>query len=291
MDLPDGGTESALPLPRGASTRVLGLFAHPDDESFFAAATVAAYARAGCDVRLAVLTAGEAGVAGVEAAVDAANDPDPCRIDDLVRSGVERYGRACAALGVPDYTLIEPGRWRDLGPHTRPGSLAGAAVGELAGSVLTTLTARPVDVLITVDEDGVTGHPDHVRTHAAVVRAVDELARQGAPVPLMLGGCVRSADVVAATRALSDLAPGCRTGSGVRGVDEESDVLTLRLPPEVVPSRRSALDIYDNGLGSRALEVLVKGRTDVGDGVLLRAVAEVAGFDREFFRALRHGTS
>lgn len=274
---------------------MLGLFAHPDDESFFAAATVAAYARAGCDVRLAVLTAGEAGIAGVEAAVDMADDPDPGRIDDLAQSGVERYGRACVALGVPEFTVVEPGRWRDLGPTCRAGSLAAAGLGELARSVRATLTARPVDVLITVDEDGVTGHPDHVRTHAAVVHAVDELARQGAPVPLTLGGCVRGADVMAAIRLLSDLAPGCRPGPGVRGVADGSDLLALRLPPEVVPARRAALDTYGDGLGSRPLERLVGGQvggqTDVGDGILLRAVGEVAGFDREFFRTLRPGTS
>jgi LmbE family N-acetylglucosaminyl deacetylase len=158
-----------------------------------------------------------------------------------------------------------------------------------------TLAERPVDVLITVDEDGVTGHPDHVRTHAAVVHAVDELARQGAPVPLTLGGCVRSVDVTAAVGLLRDLAPQCRPGSGIRGVREVSNLsgvsglLALRLPPEAMRSRRAALDVYADGLGSRPLEDLVEGLTYVGDGVLLRTIAEVAGFDREFFRILRPG--
>ncbi|HZC27769.1 MAG TPA: PIG-L family deacetylase [Actinopolymorphaceae bacterium] len=305
MDAPAGaaasaGGGSALPLPRGTKTRVLGVFAHPDDESFVAAATVAAYVSEGCDVRLAVLTAGEAGVAGVERAGEAADDRDPARIGDLARSGLARYGRACAALGVRECTSLEPGRWRDLGTTSRAGSLAAADLAEVARCVRLTLAERPVDVLITVDEDGVTGHPDHVRTHAAVVHAVDELARQGAPVPLTLGGCVRSVDVTAAVGLLRDLAPQCRPGSGIRGVGEVSNLsgvsgllalrlLALRLPPEAMRSRRAALDVYADGLGSRPLEDLVEGLTYVGDGVLLRTIAEVAGFDREFFRILRPG--
>lgn len=247
-----------LPLPDGRSTRVAGVFAHPDDETFFAGATFATYAALGCKVRLATLTGGE--VFG------------PVQL--------EKYGRACTALGAASGTHLRPGRWQDLGRDGAPDSLAVAPLADVAAAVSEFVAAYEPDVLITNDASGVTGHPDHVRAHEAVLAARGD-------APVVLAGCLRAADVAAALERLGALAPGKPIGSGgvsgVSGVDV--DLLELEPSMQARQSRAAALDTYYPGLGSRPLDELVDPAGSVGDGVVLRAIADAADH-REYFRAL-----
>jgi len=236
-----------LPMPRGSSTRVLGVFAHPDDESLFAGATLAAYVAQGCDVRLVTCTAGEA--AG------------PRRL--------EQYAAACAALGVPAGSVI--GSWPDLGRRRAPGSLASAPLSEVVTAVNAALTAASPDVVLTVGPDGVTGHPDHVRMHEAVATALP-------PGVLGLGACVRRSAVEAVREQLRADGDG-----GIQGVP--GDPVSFVLPHEAAAAKRAALDCYHAGLGTAPLEDLVSGR--VGDGVLLRAIFEIDGMDTERFLVVR----
>jgi LmbE family N-acetylglucosaminyl deacetylase len=244
----------SLPLPDGRSTRVAGVFAHPDDETFFAGATFATYAALGCEVRLATLTGGE--VFG------------PVQL--------EKYDRARTALGAASGTHLRPGRWQDLGRDGAAESLAAAPLDEVVAAVAEFVEAYEPHVLITNDPGGVTGHPDHIRAHEAV------LAARGS-VAVMLAGCVRAADVRKAVDRLSTLAPGRPIGSGgVNGVD--ADVLELDPDDQARQARATALDTYYPDLGSRPLEDLVDPAGHVGDGVVLRAIADAAAH-REYFRA------
>ncbi|MEQ7125449.1 PIG-L family deacetylase [Actinopolymorpha sp. B11F2] len=313
--IPEATGARGVPLPRGRETRVLGVFAHPDDETFFAGATLAAYAAAGCTVRLVSLTAGEAGVVGVAAARAAANEPDQVAIEAAADRGVVRYARACQALGVRDSGVIGGRRWRDLGPVPVPGSLAGplaassaeplagtpaepstgalaeaGAIGPVVACVKQTLTEVSPDVVLTVSDNGVTGHPDHITCHQAVRQALGLLAAEGRKVPLTLGGCVRTKDVRVAWERLALLTPTRPLGEGgIRGCATEEDLVALQFTEPSVQAKRTALDAYAPGLGTQPLAALVAGQTSVGDGVLLRAIAEVAGMDREFFQPLVHG--
>jgi LmbE family N-acetylglucosaminyl deacetylase len=245
----------SLPLPDGRSTRVAGIFAHPDDETFFAGAAFATYAALGCEVRLATLTGGE--VFG------------PVQL--------EKYGRACTELGAASGTHLRPGRWQDLGRSGTAESLAAAPLGEVVEAIAEFVEAYEPHVLITNDAGGVTGHPDHVRAHEAVLAARGD-AR------VVLAGCLRATDVSSALERLGALAPGRSIGSGgVSGV--EVDVLELEPSKQATRSRAAALDAYYPGLGSQPLDDLVDPAGRVGDGVVLRAIADAAGH-REFFRVL-----
>ncbi|MBM7791207.1 PIG-L family deacetylase [Tenggerimyces flavus] len=231
----------------------MGLFAHPDDESFFAGSTLATYASHGCDVRLVTFSAGEA--------------LGPRRMD--------AYASACAALGVEVGSRVGP--WQDLVPRGVPGSLAHAPLVDVVRAVKDVLTAATADVVITVGPDGVTNHPDHVRMHEAVAAALP-------PTVLGLGACVRQWAFEAGTSRLASLAPGKAIGDGgVRGVT--GDVLAIESPDASAAAKRAALDCYHDGLGSAPLEQLVS--TDrIGDGVVLRAIYEAEGLHVETFRKL-----
>ncbi|GAB3742345.1 hypothetical protein GCM10028864_07650 [Microlunatus parietis] len=244
-----------LPLPNGARSRIAAIFAHPDDESYFAGATLADYARAGCEVRLATLTGGE--VFG------------PIRL--------RQYALAGAALGASAAQLLRPGTWQDLGDSASAGSLAAAPLADLADAIGDFVAEVSPDVVIINDADGVTGHPDHLRVHEAV------LAARGS-VPLVLAGCVRAVDVEVAAARLGELAPGAKIGSGgIHGVPADADLIDVVPSLSARRSRAAALDLYHPGLGTSALADLVDPLAGVHDGVLLRAIAEAAGH-REFFR-------
>lgn len=245
-----------LPLPNGPRSRIVGIFAHPDDEAYVAGATLATYAAAGCEVRLATLTVGEAF--------------GPTRL--------QQCARACAALGVSDSRHLRPGTWQDLGRAGTARSLAAAPLADVVAAVREFVAETQPDVLITNDADGVTGHPDHVRMHEAV------MAGRGR-VPAILAGCVRADDIEAASRRLGSLAADARIGSGgIRGVPD-AGLLEFEPTLPARDSRAAALDVYQPGLGTKPLEELVDPTADVGDGVVLRAVADAAGW-REFFRVL-----
>jgi LmbE family N-acetylglucosaminyl deacetylase len=291
------------PLPRGPETRVLGVFAHPDDETFFAGGTLATYRERGCSVRLVTLTAGEAGAVGYAAARSAAHDLDPKRIAAAARAGLARYAAACEALGVTDFGPAQPGRWRDLGTDVRAGTLASAPLDDVVRAVHDEITTTRPDVLVTVSPDGVTGHPDHIRTREAVDRALDALSSRGGSLPLTLASYVRRTDVETATTLLGRLTAAVPIGGGgIRGVPDESgpeesrpdesstdessadtSTVVVGLSPAAVRAKRRALDVYHRGLGTQPLDALVADADAVGDGVLLRTIAEVAGMDRERF--------
>jgi LmbE family N-acetylglucosaminyl deacetylase len=241
-----------LPLPRGSSSRVLGIFAHPDDESYFAGATLATYAAHGCAVELVTFSGGEA--AGPQV--------------------MESYANACLALGVGVGSRV--GQWQDLGPRVAPGSLAHAPFSDVVSAVKDVLTAASADVVLTVGPDGVTSHPDHVRMHEAVAAALPARV-------IGLGACIRQWAYEAGTSRLANLAPGKAIGDGgIRGVS--GDVLAIESPDASAAAKRAALDCYHSGLGTAPLETLVGER--IGDGHVLRAIYEAEGMHVETFRRL-----
>jgi N-acetyl-1-D-myo-inositol-2-amino-2-deoxy-alpha-D-glucopyranoside deacetylase len=170
-------------MDRWEGRRLLLVHAHPDDESIGTGATIARYAAEGARVTLVTCTLGELGeVIPPELAYLAG---------DGARLGAHRItelAAACAALGVADQRFLGgPGRWRDSGmmglpANDSPGSFWRADVAE-AGAVLAGILreVRP-QVLVTYDENGFYGHPDHIQAHRVARQAV-RLAAAAGPVP------------------------------------------------------------------------------------------------------------
>jgi N-acetyl-1-D-myo-inositol-2-amino-2-deoxy-alpha-D-glucopyranoside deacetylase len=149
--------------------------AHPDDESIGTGATMAKYAAEGAGVTLITCTLGELGEVIppelAHLAADAGGGLGEYRIGEL--------DAACAALGVTDHRFLGgPGRWRDSGmmglpSNDAPGSFWQADVDEAAGELLTVIREVRPQVLISYDDNGFYGHPDHIQAHRVARRAFE----------------------------------------------------------------------------------------------------------------------
>lgn len=232
--------------------------AHPDDEVFATGAATIALSDAGWRVVLRVATGGEA-------------SEDPALGEaEARRVRSEKLSRSCELLGIAEWGWL--GEWVDRG-GAGPGTVADEESAVLVEAVRRALGEVKPDLVLTVGSDGLTGHPDHVAIGAAVREAADGV----------LGARLRAADVVAAGERLVGLVGGERqVGSGrVLGVVDGIVLEGMRAGGEAEERRRQALDVYRAGLGTLPLDQVLGGR--LGDSVLLRAVLDVAGWDRDLF--------
>jgi N-acetyl-1-D-myo-inositol-2-amino-2-deoxy-alpha-D-glucopyranoside deacetylase len=170
-----------------ANRRLLLVHAHPDDESIATGATMARYAAEGVHVTLLTCTLGELGEILVPDLEGLAAD----RADQLGGYRIWELATAMQALGVTDHRYLGgAGRWRDSGMMGTPGnddprafwSCASDAArfdeaAEQAAAVIREI--RP-QVLVTYDENGGYGHPDHIMAHRVAMAAVDRAAEPGA---------------------------------------------------------------------------------------------------------------
>jgi N-acetyl-1-D-myo-inositol-2-amino-2-deoxy-alpha-D-glucopyranoside deacetylase len=161
-----------------ASRRLLLVHAHPDDESIETGATMARYAAQGAHVTLVTCTLGELGeiippgLAHLSAA--AGGGLGGYRIGEL--------DAACAALGVTDHRFLGgAGRFRDSGmmglpSNDDPGCFWQADVDEAAGLLLRVIADVRPQVMVTYDQRGYYGHPDHIQAHRVAWRAFTQAA-------------------------------------------------------------------------------------------------------------------
>lgn len=124
---------------------VLVVCAHPDDESFGLGSLIATLVAAGARVRVLCFTRGEASTLDADASL-----PDR-RVAELNDAADELGVDAVAVLDYPD------------------GRLDTIAVDELADRI--DAHVDTAELLLTFDEGGITGHPDHIAATAAAAAA------------------------------------------------------------------------------------------------------------------------
>lgn len=157
--------------------RMLLVHAHPDDETINNGATMAMYAALGAEVTLITCTRGEEGEVLIpELAHLAANQSDalgPHREIELQD--------AMRALGVSDHRFLghDSLKFRDSGmmgtePNNRPDVFWQADVDSAADLLVTVIDEIKPHVLITYDEFGGYGHPDHIQAHRVAMRASEK---------------------------------------------------------------------------------------------------------------------
>ena len=167
------------PVPSRAVTsspdrqRLLLVHAHPDDESIGTGATIAKYAASGAHVTLVTCTLGELGEIIPPGLAALAADRD----DQLGGYRIGELNAACQVLGVTDHRYLGgPGRWRDSGMigtsgNDDPRSFWQADVEEAATALAAVIREIRPQVMVTYDDDGFYGHPDHIQAHRVAWRA------------------------------------------------------------------------------------------------------------------------
>ncbi len=143
---------------------MLGIFAHPDDETLCAGGTLAKYASAGADVRVVSYTKGGAGQI---------RDASTATRATLTAAREKELAAAGKELGLTETRCLDH-------PDGELSSIDDAVMVGIASELLRELDP---DVVITFGPDGFSGHPDHIAVGAAVTSACYEW-RSARPVRL-----------------------------------------------------------------------------------------------------------
>jgi N-acetyl-1-D-myo-inositol-2-amino-2-deoxy-alpha-D-glucopyranoside deacetylase len=170
----------AVQLADQAARRLLLVHAHPDDECIGNAATMAKYVAEGAAVSLVTCTLGEEG----EILVDELTHLGADQEDELGQHRLGELKAAMDVLGVTDFQLLGGiGRFRDSGMayndhgHAiardvlRDGIFWTTDLLEAANELVPVIRDRRPQVLITYNEIGGYGHPDHVQAHRVAMYA------------------------------------------------------------------------------------------------------------------------
>jgi N-acetyl-1-D-myo-inositol-2-amino-2-deoxy-alpha-D-glucopyranoside deacetylase len=163
-----------------AAHRLLLVHAHPDDESIGQGATMAKYVAEGRGVTLVTCTAGEMGEILVPELEHLAADKE----DGLGLHRRSELDAAMAELGVTDHRFLGGfGTYRDSGMkwhedgHAVPAddvhenAFWHADLTEAATHLVTVIREVRPQVLVTYDEFGGYGHPDHIQAHRVAMYA------------------------------------------------------------------------------------------------------------------------
>lgn len=163
-----------------ADQRLLLVHAHPDDESIQNGATMARYVAEGRGVTLVTCTAGELGEVLVPELAHVAADKD----DTLGEHRREELAEAMKILGVTDHRFLGGfGAFRDSGmkwheegyaiaaDETDERAFANADLTRAADELVKVVREVRPQVLVTYDEFGNYGHPDHIQAHRVAMYA------------------------------------------------------------------------------------------------------------------------
>ncbi|WP_435745903.1 N-acetyl-1-D-myo-inositol-2-amino-2-deoxy-alpha-D-glucopyranoside deacetylase [Nocardioides sp. SYSU DS0663] len=238
-------------MPDAPEHRLLLVHAHPDDESIGQGATMAKYVAEGRGVTLVTCTAGEMGEILVPELEHLAADKED-------RLGEHRRGEiaeAMAALGVTDHRWLGGfGRYRDSGMKWHEDGYAipadtihdnafwHADLTQAADHLVEVIREVRPQVLVTYDQFGGYGHPDHIQAHRVAMYAA-----QLAAVPsyrLDLGKPWDIAKIYWGAMSES------RMRQGLRMLRESGDTTTFEgmdpdgpLPPIVTPDENLSAEV------------------------------------------------
>ena len=159
---------------------LLLVHAHPDDESINNGATMAKYVARGTRVTLVTCTLGEEGEVLVPELAHLAADKE----DGLGQHRITELANAMRELGVTDHRFLGgAGRYRDSGMvwHEEGHAVAGDDVKEgtfwradltvAADHLVEVIREVRPQVLVTYDQFGNYGHPDHIQAHRVAMYA------------------------------------------------------------------------------------------------------------------------
>jgi LmbE family N-acetylglucosaminyl deacetylase len=238
---------------------VLAVHAHPDDETLTTGGTLARCAAEGVRTVVVTCTRGDLGLPG-----------------DRQRE----LEAACGVLGVS--RLVQLGFGDSGMPGTsdnqRPGAFCQVDLPTAVAALRGVLEQEQPDVVITYDETGGYGHPDHVRAHTATVAAAQDHPARLYFVSFPLSW---SRAFVRALREVGIDAPG----SAAAGADAGPEVAEIGVADErittsldvsaYVQTKRAALACHRSQIGPD--HFLARAPTDLLDRLWAREFFQRAG--------------
>jgi N-acetyl-1-D-myo-inositol-2-amino-2-deoxy-alpha-D-glucopyranoside deacetylase len=163
------------------SRRLLLVHAHPDDETITTGVTMARYVAEGAGVTLLTCTLGEEGEILVPELAQLAAG----QADQLGGYRIWELRSAMAEIGVTDIRFLGgPGRYRDSGmigtpANGHPRAFWNADLDEAVAHAVAVVRELRPQVVVTYDENGGYGHPDHIQAHRVAMGAVEKAADPG----------------------------------------------------------------------------------------------------------------
>lgn len=156
---------------------LMAVHAHPDDEATGTGGILARYAAEG--IRTVLVTCTDGGC-GDGPGGTKPGDPghDPAAVAAMRR---EELRASCDALKISDLEMLD---YADSGMvgwagNDAPGSFWQTPVEEGAARLAELMLRYRPDVVVTYDENGFYGHPDHIQAHRVSVRGMELAAEKG----------------------------------------------------------------------------------------------------------------
>lgn len=160
-----------------AGARLLLVHAHPDDETINNGATMAMYAALGAQVTLVTCTRGEEG----EILVSDLSHYAAHAEDRLGHHRESELADAMKKLGISDFRFLGTPhkKYRDSGmigtePNKRTDNFWNASIEEASYLLAKVIDEVKPQVMVTYDEFGGYGHPDHIQAHRVAMRAAEK---------------------------------------------------------------------------------------------------------------------
>jgi len=155
-----------------SNKRAIFVHAHPDDETINNGATMAQMVDDGVAVTLVTCTRGEEGEVLVPELAHLASSAE----DNLGSHREIELANAMKILGVTDHRFL--GDYRDSGmmgtaPNENPNCFWNADIDQAALKLATIIDEIRPQILITYDENGGYGHPDHIQANRVAMRAAE----------------------------------------------------------------------------------------------------------------------
>lgn len=218
--------------------RLLLVHAHPDDETINNGATMAQYVSRGVHVTLITCTRGEEGEVLVPELAHLASNQD----DQLGQHREIELANAMKVLGVSDFRFLgAPEKvFRDSGmidtePNKRADNFWNADLDEAAEYLVSIILEIKPQVLVTYDEIGGYGHPDHIQAHRVAMRAAEIARERGWAIQKIYWNTIPKSVIEQGIEALKG------TGNQFFGVEKAED-FPFAQPDELVTTVINAED-------------------------------------------------
>ena len=233
-----------------AAKRLLLVHAHPDDETINNGVTMAKYAALGAQVTLVTCTRGEEGEVLVIELANLASDKD----DKLGEHREIELKDAMDELGIKDFRFLgaPSKKWRDSGMMGTPANdrddvFWQADLDEASNELVKIILEIKPQVLITYDEFGGYGHPDHIKAHRVAMRAAELAANQGWQVSKIYWNTMPRSVIQMGIEKMKEVGSdffGAESADDLPFAKPDELVSTVVNAPEYVPAKLAAMKAH-----------------------------------------------